>query len=75
MTETPYDIYVRFYGMVQSGTKLTKDDYLGIDESGDLVEFNESKRIAASLAVQDVSSKRHMRSKGDFSQELADLQK
>ena len=74
MVESTFDIYVRFYGVVQSGTKLTKNDYFGPNELGETDEFDEPKRLAVSLAVQDVKRNIMMRSKSEFTAALKQLQ-
>ena len=72
MTEQNYEIYVKAYGKVQSGTKLTNADY-GIPSLEGLKAYDESGKMAVSLATQDVKTGKPMRSKSEFEEELKRL--
>lgn len=70
--DTPYDVYVKNFGKVRSGTKLTNSDYMQPGISGS-IPYDEDRKIAVTLACDDIINKNPMKTKSDFEKELQRL--
>ena len=68
----PYSIYLEKYGKVQSGNKLDRSDYCEMS-GGAFAEYDDERRLAVSLAAQDVKMKVPLRSKSEFEEEIKRL--
>jgi hypothetical protein len=70
--EDLFDIYVRTYGKVQSGTKLETRDY-GTQTMDGFVPFPTDGKTAVAMAAEDVKFKAPMRSMPDVLERLRSL--
>lgn len=70
--ETPFDLYVKFFGVVKSGTMVTDRDYVQ-SVAGSGVKFSTEERLAASLAIDDVKTSQQLRTQSEFKKEIARL--
>lgn len=73
MTQDSYSIYLRSYGKLASGARLTDRDYGTLRLRRLFRPFDESGQIAMALAVQDVNQDSKLKSKGEFEAELKRL--
>jgi hypothetical protein len=64
-----YSVYVRKYGKIASGTKLTDVDY-GEDNDDGFVRYDIEGQTAVAMAAQDVKLGVPMRGLAEFSADL-----
>jgi len=67
----PYEIYVEMYGKIKSGGKIKPGDFSEFDGQKN-EEYDESRKLAVSLAAQDADTS--MRTKSEFEKEINRLQ-
>ena len=74
MTSDPYSIYVRSFGKVLSGAKLSDTDY-GVTHIGRIFRpYERDGQVAVALAVQDTQrDEARLRTRCDFEVELRRL--
>ena len=70
--QTPYEVYIHFYGKIKSGTPLEPNSY-GINTAQGYKRFDEDQTIAATLAIEDVKSGSGIRTRTEFNTQLSRL--
>lgn len=70
--EDLYQIYLKAYGKVRSGTKLVNNDYFHHSLNG-ATPFTTDENLAVTMAADDVKNKEPMRARTEFLSELKRL--
>lgn len=72
--EALYKLYLRTFGKVKSGTKLTNKDYSHQSING-AKAFDKKEHMAVSMGCEDVQNKVPMKSEDDFIAKIESLSK